>query len=97
MDKVACDEGLDITIDKPFVDINMVDCVKNSLTAFSLEDFHGGPSERHLIECLLKNAPNLVELSTSGCKSASKRSFRVAVKEIKNYDRASEGCRFTFE
>ena len=97
MDKVACDEGLDITIDKPFVDINMVDCVKNSLTAFSLEDFHGGHSESHLIECLLKNALNLVELSTSGCKSASKRSIRVTVKEIKNYDRASEGCQFTFE
>jgi hypothetical protein len=97
MDNVARDEGFYIRIDEPFEDVGMLDCVKNCLTSFSLQEFRGGESENHLIKCLLKNAPNLIHLSTTRCESTSKKAIRHAVKEIKSCDRASEDCQFSFE
>jgi hypothetical protein len=47
----------------------MLDCVKNRLTSFALQEFWGGESGTHLIKCLLKNAPNLIYLSTTRCES----------------------------
>lgn len=97
MDSIAPEEGLNIIIDKPFEDFDMINCVKNCLKTFSLLAFQGGPSEKHMIRCLLKNASNLIKLSTSRSESSSKKCVREAIKEIQMYDRISGSCKLTFE
>jgi hypothetical protein len=39
MDNVTRDEGFYIQIDEPFEDVGMLDCVKNRLTSFALQEF----------------------------------------------------------
>jgi hypothetical protein len=39
MDNVTRDEGFYIQIDEPFEDVSMLDCVKNRLTSFALQEF----------------------------------------------------------
>lgn len=97
MDSIGRDEGFNTRIDEPFVDIGTIDCVKNSLAVFSLQGFHGGASEEHLIKSVLKNAPNLVQLYITCSANASKKAIRDALGEIKTCDLASEICQFSFQ
>jgi hypothetical protein len=39
MDNVARDGGFYIQIDEPFEDLGMLDCVKNRLTSFVVQEF----------------------------------------------------------
>ncbi|KAJ1274193.1 hypothetical protein BS78_05G044400 [Paspalum vaginatum] len=67
MDDIGRDEGFDMIIDCPFEDLNHVTCVTTCLSRFSVEEFRGGAAELHMIKCVLRHAPHLLELCTTHC------------------------------
>ncbi|CAL4929178.1 unnamed protein product [Urochloa decumbens] len=97
MDAITPSERFEVAIDEPFDDIDKVVCVKMHLRRFSIEDFRGGPAEKHIIKCILSHAPHLLMLNAKCCATSSKEDTRQAVKEIRGYEQLSEGCQVKFQ
>ncbi|WVZ54496.1 hypothetical protein U9M48_005283 [Paspalum notatum var. saurae] len=96
MDDVSKDEGFEVAVDRPFDNLLDLPCITMRLRHFEIEGFRGGPAERHLIQCVLKNASSLMEFKALFSATCTKKRTRQVRHELESYNKLSKDCRLVF-